>query len=123
MFGIIEKALLIGKGLEERATKMMDDLAKEGEKKAADLPTSKEEFENKLVEGGTKIAGEAINHLKQDKEKIEKKISQMMDRLFEKFKVVTRDDIEVIEKMAARAREKVDELEKRIELIEKKEKE
>ena len=120
MSDIIKKAFLIGKGLEERAGKVLDDLAKEGEKRVSDLPTTKEEFENKLVEGGTRVAGKTIDHFKKDKEKIEEKVCEVIEGLFDRLKLVTRDDIEVIEKMASKAREKVDALEKRVEELEKK---
>ncbi len=120
MSDIIEKAFLIGKGLEERAGKVLNDLAKEGEKKVSGLPTTKEELENKLVEGGTRVAGKTIKHFKKDKEKIEGKVSEIIEGLFDKFKLVSRDDIDIIEKMASKAREKVDALEKRVEELEKK---
>ena len=51
---------------------------------------------------------------------MDKEIEEAVQHLLEKFKVATRDDIEIIEKMAQVAREKVDALEKRIERLEKK---
>lgn len=119
MSDIIEKAFLIGKGLEEKVSKIIDELAKEGEKRVSDLP-AKEELENKLVEGGAKAAGVAIGQLKKDKEKLAEKVSEVIEGLLGKLNIVTRDDIEIIEKMASNAREKVDALEKRIKELEKK---
>ncbi|MBI3397932.1 MAG: accessory factor UbiK family protein [Deltaproteobacteria bacterium] len=122
MTDILDKAILIGIGLEKRAKDILNELASEGkEAKGAQEPgfPPKQELENKLVEEGTKAVRELIATAKAGKEKVNKEIHEVVERLLEKFKVVTKDDIEIIEKMAQKAREKVDALEKRVEEMEK----
>jgi len=123
MTDILDKAILIGLGLEKRAKDILNELASEGKEaktpEEAGLPP-KQELENKLVEEGTKAVRELIATVKAGKEKVDKEIQEVIERLLEKFKVATKDDIEIIEKMAQVAREKVDALEKRIEEMERK---
>lgn len=123
MTDILDKAILIGIGLEKRAKDILNELASEGKEaktgEGGELPP-KQELENKLVEEGTKVVRELIASVKAGKEKVDKEIEEAVQHLLEKFKVVTKDDIEIIEKMAQVAREKVDALEKRIERLEKK---
>lgn len=123
MTDILDKAILIGIGLEKRAKDILNELASEGKEaktgEGGELPP-KQELENKLVEEGTKVVRELIASVKAGKEKVDKEIEEAVQHLLEKFKVVTKDDIEIIEKMAQVAREKVDALEKRIEKLEKK---
>ncbi|MBI5875978.1 MAG: accessory factor UbiK family protein [Deltaproteobacteria bacterium] len=122
MTDILDKAILIGIGLEKKVKDTLRELASEGkeskEAQEAGLPP-KEAMENKLVEEGTKAVRELIATAKAGKEKVDKEIQEVIERLLEKFKVATKDDIEIIEKMAQVAREKVDALEKRIAELEK----
>ena len=123
MTEILDKAILIGIGLEKRLKDTLNELASEGKEaktgEGGELPP-KQELENKLVEEGTKVVRELIATVKAGKEKVDKEIEEAVQHLLEKFKVATKDDMEIIEKMAQIAREKVDALEKRIEKLEKK---
>ena len=123
MSDILDKAILIGIGLEKRLKDTLNELASEGKEaktgEGGELPP-KQELENKLVEEGTKVVRELIATVKAGKEKVDKEIEEAVQHLLEKFKVATKDDMEIIEKMAQIAREKVDKLEKRIEKLEKK---
>lgn len=123
MTEILDKAILIGIGLEKRLKDTLNELASEGKEaktgEGGELPP-KQELENKLVEEGTKVVRELIATVKAGKEKVDKEIEEAVQHLLEKFKVATKDDMEIIEKMAQIAREKVDKLEKRIEKLEKK---
>ena len=123
MTDILDKAILIGIGLEKRAKDILNELASEGKEaktgEGGELPP-KQELENKLVEEGTKVVRELIASVKAGKEKVDKEIEEAVQHLLEKFKVATKDDIEIVGKMAQVAREKVDALEKRIERLEKK---
>lgn len=122
MTDILDKAILIGIGLEKRAKDILNELASEGKEakppEGEGLPP-KQELENKLVEEGVKAVRELIAAVKASKEKVDKEMQEVVERLLEKCKVITKDDIEIIEKMAQAAREKVDKLEKRIEKLEK----
>ena len=101
----------------------MNELASEGKEaktgEGGELPP-KQELENKLVDEGVKAVRELVATVKAGKEKVDKEIEEAVKHLLEKFKVATKDDMEIIEKMAQVAREKVDKLEKRIEELEKK---
>lgn len=123
MTDILDKAILIGIGVEKRLKDTLNELASEGKEaktgEGGELPP-KQELENKLVEEGTKVVREIIATVKAGKEKVDKEIEEAVQHLLEKFKVATKDDMEIIEKMAQIAREKVDKLEKRIEKLEKK---
>ncbi len=123
MTDILDKAILIGIGLEKRLKDTLNELASEGKEaktgEGGELPP-KQELENKLVEEGTKAVREIIATVKAGKEKVDKEIEEAVQHFLEKFKVATKDDMEIIEKMARVAREKVDKLEKRIEELEKK---
>lgn len=123
MTDILDKAILIGLGLEKRAKDILNELASEG--KGAKTPEEtglppKQDLENKLVEEGVRVVRELIATVKAGKEKVDKEIHEVVERLLEKCKVATKDDIEIIEKMARVAREKVDALEKKVEELEKK---
>ncbi|MBI5328236.1 MAG: accessory factor UbiK family protein [Deltaproteobacteria bacterium] len=122
MTDIFDKAILIGLGLEKRVKDALNELVSEGKEskppEEAGLPP-KQELENKLVEEGVKAVRELIATVKTGKEKIDKEIQEMAERLLEKCKVASKEDIEIIEKMAQVARGKVDALEKRIEELEK----
>jgi BMFP domain-containing protein YqiC len=122
MTDILDKAILIGIGLEKRVKDALNELAGEGKEaktgEGGELPP-KQELENKLVEEGVKAVRELISTVKAGKEKVDKEIKEVVERLLEKCRVATKDDIEIIEKMAQTAREKVDKLEKRIAELEK----
>ena len=122
MTDILDKAILIGIGLEKRVKDILNELASEGKEakpsEGAGLPP-KQDLENKLVEEGVKAVRELIGTVKAGKEKVDKEIQEVVERLLEKCKVATKDDIEIIEKMAQVAREKVDTLEKRVEELER----
>lgn len=121
MADILDKAILIGMGLEKKLKDTINELADEAKKGDGDeskLPPRKE-FENKVVEEGVKILREVVAAAKSGKEMIDEHIKNAVQEILEKFKVATREDIEVIEKMAQNAREKVDRLEKRVEELEK----
>ena len=123
MTDILDKAILIGLGLEKRVKDALNKLASEGKEaktgEGGELPP-KQELENKLVDEGVKAVRELVATVKAGKEKVDKEIEEAVKHLLEKFKVATKDDMEIIEKMAQVAREKVDKLEKRIEELEKK---
>jgi len=114
---ILDKAMLIGIGLEKRLKDTLNELANEGKEaktgEGGELPP-KQELENKLVDEGVKAVRELIATVKAGKEKVDKEIEEAVQHLLEKFKVATKDDMEIIEKMAQVAREKVDVLEKRV---------
>lgn len=117
MTDLLDKTILVGMGIEKRIKKVLDELAEEG--KTSGLPP-RQEIENRIVEEGVKTIRDLIATVRAGKEKVDKEIQDLVERLLDRFKVVTRGDIEIVERMAQVAREKVDALEKRVDELEKK---
>jgi BMFP domain-containing protein YqiC len=124
MADIIDRAILFGMGLEKRLKGVVDEMVEEGKSGEAEggegekLPPKKE-FENRLVEEGVQVLRELVETVRGGKEKVDGEIHDVAERFAEKCKVATKDDIEIIQKMAQVAREKVDKLEKRVAKLEK----
>lgn len=116
MTDLLDKAILVGMGIEKRIKKVLDELAEEG--KGSGLQP-REELENRIVEEGVKAIRDLMATVRAGKEKVDKEIQDLVERLLDRFKVVTRGDIEIVERMAQVAREKVDALEKRVDELEK----
>lgn len=120
MADILDKAILIGMGLEKKAKEVLDDLQQAGkaasEAKAggAEPLSAKETVENKVVEDGVKALKEFLTLVKSAREKIEKEVASSSGKVMEKLNVATLEDLEIVKEMARVAREKVDNLEKRV---------
>lgn len=121
MTDLLDKAIALGLEVEKRLKQTLEGIASKAQEKSPEEPglSSKQRMENKLVEEGVLAIRELISAVKTGKEKVDKELQGVVERLLEKCKVASRDDIEIIEKMAQTAREKVDKLEKRIEELEK----
>ena len=116
MTDILDKAILIGMAVEKRLKEFASELIKEAKEEGvaeSKLPPRKE-VENRVVEEGVKILRELVSAARSGKEVIDKHIHDAVEEMLERFKVATREDLDVIEKMARVAREKVDKLEERI---------
>ncbi|MFQ5586432.1 MAG: accessory factor UbiK family protein [Thermodesulfobacteriota bacterium] len=124
MADIIDRAILLGMGLEKRLKGLVDEVVEEGKSGGTEgeegekLPPRKE-FENRLVEEGVQVFRELVETVRGGKEKVDSEIHEVAERFAERCKVATKEDIEVIQKMAQVAREKVDRLEKRVAELEK----
>jgi BMFP domain-containing protein YqiC len=124
MADIIDKAILFGMGLEKRLKGLIDEVVEEGRGKegeveeGAQLPP-RQELENRLAEEGVHLIREIIATARGGKERVEKEIQEIVERFLDRCMFATKDDIEVIQKMAQVAREKVDSLEKKIKKLEK----
>jgi len=124
MADIIDRAILFGMGLEKRLKGVVDEVVEEGksgesEGTEGEKLSPKKEFENRLVEEGVQILRELVETVRGGKEKVDGEIHEVAERFADKCKVATKDDIEIIQKMAQVAREKVDKLEKRVAALEK----
>jgi len=104
------------KSTEDTANEILNELSKSGPRTRIELRRTcgQPELAHNII-----LIGRALRFLMGDEPRIVR-CTNPRNYLFDKFKLVTRDDIEVIEKMASKAREKVDALEKRIEELEKK---
>lgn len=120
MADLLDKAILIGMGLEKKAKEVLAELEQAGkaekpqaEGAEAGLPP-KQMAENKVVEEGIKALKEFLSLVKTGKDRLEKEFSTSSEKVLEKLNVPTQNDIDVIKEMARVAREKVDKLEKRV---------
>lgn len=116
MSDLLDKAILIGMGLEKKAKEVLDELESAGKSKAAgqeELPP-RQAAENKVVDEGVRALKEFVTVVKGAKEKLEKEFSTGSEKVFGKLNVATQADLEVVLEMARVAREKVDKLEKRV---------
>lgn len=139
MSDIFDKAILIGMGLEKKAKEVLEELQKSGEEKKKEAGvegkgepgkggegeelTPRQVVENKVVDEGVKVLKEFLSAVKGVKDKIEKEVATSSDKVLGKLHVATEDELDVIKEMARVAREKVDELEKRVSSLEKGKKE
>ncbi|MBI1911026.1 MAG: accessory factor UbiK family protein [Deltaproteobacteria bacterium] len=130
MADLLDKAILIGIGLEKKAKEVLDELQQAGKNTAAagaapeggtaEPISAKQMIENKVVEDGVKALKEFLLLVKAGKEKIEKDVSASSEKVMEKLHMPTQSDIDIVKEMARIAREKVDKLEKRVAELEAK---
>jgi BMFP domain-containing protein YqiC len=128
MSEILDKARLIGSGLEKTIVELVEELEAKGKERCSekegqegaekdssksDLPPS-EKFENRVVADGVKAIKELLSILREGKSKIEGEVSDAADTVAEKLNLATKSELEVVKEMARVAREKVDKLEKKI---------
>ncbi len=133
MSDLIDKAILIGLGLEKKAKEALTELEKAGkagvEEKseggtAAGEPLSpKQAVENKVVEEGIKTLKDFLALVKSAREKLDKEVTAGSGKVLGKLNVATQDDIEVVKEMIRVSREKIDNLDKRVAELEKIQKE
>ncbi len=120
MTDLLDKAILIGLGLEKKAKEALEELEKSA---ASGAPgeaglSAKQRLENRVAEDGAAALKEFLSVVKAVKGKMEEELAASSGRIFEKVRAVKEDDVEVIREMARVAREKVDRLEKRVEELE-----
>ncbi|MDH3974055.1 MAG: accessory factor UbiK family protein [Deltaproteobacteria bacterium] len=120
MAGLIDKALLAGLGIEKRAKKRFNTLAREGNKEIEEGLDMKEDFENKLVENIVNVVGAGLKKVGVAKKEIDHVAASIAEDLAERLKIVTLDDLDVVEKLVMKNREKVGKLEKQIKKLEDK---
>jgi BMFP domain-containing protein YqiC len=122
---LLDRAILIGVGLEKKAREFMDALEEAGRAGAAKPAagaeglTPKETLENRIVEDGVKAAKEFLSVLKSVREKLDTELTASSGKVLDRLHVATRDELDVVKEMARVAREKVDRLEKKVEDLER----
>jgi len=124
MADVIEKAILIGAGVEKKLKDILNEFEESGKKERggasqADLPPS-QSFQNRLVEEASKAVKDILSVLKESRTKVEGEVSSAAESIADKLGLATKDDLEIVKEMARVAREKVDALEKKLEAIEHK---
>ena len=124
MADVIEKAILIGAGVEKKLKDILNEFEESGRKEkgggpASELPPS-QSFQNRLVEEASKAVKDILSVLKESRTKVEGEVSSAAESVADKLGLATKDDLEIVKEMARVAREKVDALEKKLEAIEHK---
>ncbi|MBD21385.1 MAG: pyrroline-5-carboxylate reductase [Rhodospirillaceae bacterium] len=73
---------------------------------------------NRFFDDAAKIAGGAIGTLEGIRREVEVLVRQQVERLLNKFDLVTRDEFEAVKEMAARTRKENEEILKRVKDLE-----
>ncbi|MBI5970658.1 MAG: hypothetical protein HY884_05840 [Deltaproteobacteria bacterium] len=125
MADLLDKAVLIGLGLEKKAKEMFEELEKTGQAgkaaAGAEAPaglSAKQQAENKLVEEGIRILKEMLSTIKGGKEKLDRELIASAEKILTRLHVPTESELDVIKEMARVSREKVDKLEKIVQELE-----
>lgn len=124
MADVIEKAILIGAGVEKKLKDILKEFEESGKKERgaagqADLPPS-QSFQNKLVEDASRAVKELLSVLKDGRTKVEGEVCSAAESIADKLGLATKDDLEIVKEMARVAREKADSLEARLDAMEHK---
>ncbi|MDH4227235.1 MAG: accessory factor UbiK family protein [Deltaproteobacteria bacterium] len=132
MTDFIGKALDIGFGLEKKFSELIGELekrgsekraaAKEGEAPAAERKeedlTARERIENKIAAEGAKAVKELIAILTEGKKTVGDNVRDSAESMAARFGLATVTELEITKEMARKAREKADDLEKRLARLE-----
>ena len=115
----IDKAILIGTGLEKKIKELLVELEEKGKAEGAEEgQPAKERIENRVVEDGIKAVKELLCVLREGKDRIESEVVEGAESLTGKLNLATASDLEEVKEMARAAREKTDKLEKRVKKLE-----
>ncbi len=119
MSGLFDKVILAGFGLEHKLKGKMNSLAKEGKQDAEEGRKMKEDMENRMVEGIVEVVGGALKKVGVAKKEVDAVLGSLAEDVAERLKIVTMDDLDVVEKLVMVNREKVSKLEKQVKKLEK----
>lgn len=119
MSGLLDKVILAGFGLEHKVKERVNSLAKEGKPEAEEGMKMKEDMENRMVEGIVEVVGGALKKVGIAKKEVDAVLGSLAEDLAERLKIVTMDDLDVVEKLVMVNREKVSKLEKQVKKLEK----
>ncbi|MBI5562709.1 MAG: accessory factor UbiK family protein [Deltaproteobacteria bacterium] len=131
MADLLDKAVMIGLGLEKKAKEALEQLEAAGkaasEAKAAGAApgasapglSAKQLIENKVVEDAVGAFKELLAAIATSRERFEKEAQAISERVMERLNVPTRTELDVVKEMVRVAREKTDLLEKRVEELER----
>ncbi len=118
MAEFIDKAILIGTGLEKKIKELVVELEEKGKAEAKEGQPPKERIENRVVEDGIKAVKELLSVLREGKDRIESEVVEGAESLTRKLNLASGEELETVKEMARTAREKTDKLEKRVKKLE-----
>ena len=119
MSGLLDKVILAGFGLEHKLKGKINSLAKEGKQDAEEGMKMKEDMENRMVEGIVEVVGGVLKKVGVAKKDVDAVLGSLAEDVAERLKIVTMDDLDVVEKLVMLNREKVSKLEKQVKKLEK----
>ncbi len=124
MTDFIDKAILIGIGLEKKIRELAHELEEKGKEKEAEAEGQQQELqpkqrlENRIVEDGIKAVRELVALLAEGKKKVAGEVSEVAETITDRLDIATKSELSTLKEMIRVAREKVDRLEKRIQELE-----
>lgn len=118
MSGLLDKVLLAGLGLEHKVKKKLEKLAEEGRKATEGGLKTSEEIENRLVEDIVKVVGSGLRKVGVAKKEVDAVVASLAEDLADRLKIVTMDDLDVVEKLTLKSRDEMKKLEKRMKKLE-----
>lgn len=118
MSDIIDKVMNVGADLEGKVREFLKELESKCSGDDAEPLDSVKKLENRVVEDGVKAIKELIFLLKEGKDKVGSEASGAADAVARRLNLASLSELEVVKEMARVAREKVDELEKRLNKVE-----
>ena len=118
MTEFVDKAILLGLGIENKVKEMVNELVEAGEKAKGSGLGAVKEAENRFVDEAVKVVSEGLKQANVAKDKAESIAVEIAEGLADKLKLATKDELDVVEKLALIAREKADALEKRVKALE-----
>jgi len=114
MSDFVERAIMIANGFEQKAKEVVEDFAKSASSSVEGELTGSEKIQNKIVEESVKALRQVVQVLEEGRGKVEEELQGPLESLMEKFNLATKDEVDDLREMVRVAREKVDELEKRL---------
>lgn len=118
MSGLFDKLFLAGLGLENKMKEKINVLAREGSKDVEEGLDMKENLENRLVENIVDVVGAGLRKVGVAKKEVDAVIDSLAEDLAERLKIVTVDELDVLEKLVMGNRENGIRMEKRIKKLE-----
>lgn len=118
MADILDKAMSLGVGIGEKVKEKVDELIEAGEKAKVGGLGAVKEAENRFVDEAVKLVSETLKQANVTKEKAESLAVEIAEGLADKLKLATKDELDVVKKLALIAREKAEALEKRVKTLE-----
>lgn len=118
MADILDKAMSLGVGIGEKIKEKVDELIEAGEKAKGEGLGASKEAENRFVDEAVKVVSEALKQANVAKDKAESLAVEIAEGIADKLKLATKDELDVVEKLALIAREKAEALEKRVRALE-----
>jgi len=116
--GLLDKILLAGLGLEHKIAEKVDELATEGKRSTEEGLKTGQEIENKVVADIVKVVGGALKKVGVAKQEVDTILDSLAEELTGRLKLVTLDELDVLEKLVLQSRTKIGRMEKRIKKLE-----